>query len=114
MTTLIIALIIAPVIEELFFQGVLHQTLLDQKVPTVHAIIITSVLFGLSHLINTSPVHSLGTALVGLVYSYVYQQCLVYPLNIRIVVCASIHSVFNLLWIVISNTDRTNIIELIA
>lgn len=66
--------VFAPVVEELFFRGLLHSWL-GQKLPPIPAIGITGVLFGLAHL---DPLLVMSNIVLGFVLSaaYHYSQSL--------------------------------------
>lgn len=72
--TLLMIGVFAPVVEELFFRGLLHSWL-GQKLPAIPAIGITGFLFGLAHL---DPLLVMSNVVLGFVLSasYHYSQSL--------------------------------------
>ena len=63
--------ILAPIIEEILFRGILLRGLLQNGISPILAIFLSSFLFGLAHL---NPWQFLGAGLLGAVFGYVYYR----------------------------------------
>lgn len=63
--------ILAPIIEEILFRGILLRGLLQNGISPVFAIFLSSFLFGLAHL---NPWQFLGAGLLGAVFGFVYYR----------------------------------------
>jgi uncharacterized protein len=68
-TFFISASILAPILEEGFFRGILLRRLLNNKIPSWGAILFSSFLFGLIHL---NPIQFLAGFIMGIFFSFVY------------------------------------------
>ncbi len=89
-------LVVAPVIEELFFRGVIQAALLRQPDwwgRPLAANAITAIAFGLTHLAFSAPPHALAVALPALVIGGVYQR------TRSILLCIASHSAFNAVYL---------------
>jgi len=69
-TLLVIAFTIAPLAEEVFFRGFLHNAL-HARLPLAFAILLQALLFGFLH--PYSVAHSIGAALLGAVLTLIYE-----------------------------------------
>ena len=67
---IVAAVIVAPLVEEIFFRGFLFQGF-RQKYGWVNAMLLSSAIFAAAHL---DPVSLVPTFLLGLVFSYTYQR----------------------------------------
>ncbi len=63
--------ILAPIIEEILFRGILLRGLLQKGISPIIAIFLSSFLFGLAHM---NPWQFLGAGLLGAVFGYVYYR----------------------------------------
>jgi membrane protease YdiL (CAAX protease family) len=86
---------VAPVVEELFFRGVVHAGLrarggLCGRPWT--AIVVTACCFGLAHLGFATAAHSALVVAPGLAIGWVYERTRSIPL------CIGLHSAFNAIW----------------
>ncbi|MBA5628621.1 CPBP family intramembrane glutamic endopeptidase [Moheibacter lacus] len=63
--------ILAPIIEEILFRGILLRGLLQKGISPILAIILSSFLFGLAHL---NPWQFMGAGLLGAVFGFVYYR----------------------------------------
>lgn len=63
--------IIAPILEEILFRGILLRGLLQHKVNAAVAIILSSFLFGIAHL---NPWQFIGAGMLGAVFGFVYYR----------------------------------------
>lgn len=61
--------ILAPIIEEILFRGILLRGLLQNGTSPIIAILLSSVLFGLAHM---NPWQFLGAGLLGAIFGFVY------------------------------------------
>lgn len=90
------SLIVAPVIEELFFRGVVQSRLRARGGlwgrPWI-AIGVTAVCFGLAHLWVASAAHAALVLAPALVIGWVYER------TRSIALCIALHSASNALWI---------------
>lgn len=64
------AIIIAPIIEEIVFRGIFYYKL-RQAIPTVLAILISAVVFGIAHF---NIVQGVYAALLGVVFALIYEK----------------------------------------
>ena len=89
------ALLIAPVIEEVFFRGVVQDGLRNRGFmagrPSI-AIVVTAVCFGLAHLGSGSLAHAALVTIPAGVLGWVYECRRSLPL------CIALHSACNVLW----------------
>jgi len=67
---LVVAVLMAPVAEEVFFRGMLYNAL-RRRLPVVVAAPVQAVIFGLSH--HFGPADTTGVALIGLVLALLYE-----------------------------------------
>lgn len=93
---LVKALIVAPVLEELFFRGIVQARLralrgLDGR-PWV-VIIITAILFGAAHGISATPLHAALVVAPAIAFGWVFEH------TRSIALCAVLHSGANAAWI---------------
>lgn len=63
--------VLAPIIEEILFRGILLRGLLQNGVSPIAAIFLSSFLFGLAHL---NPWQFLGAGILGSIFGYVYYR----------------------------------------
>jgi len=88
-------LLVAPVIEELFFRGVVQAGLRTRGGfwgrPGI-AIAVTAVCFGLAHLGFATPTHSALVILPALAIGWVYEK------SRSLSLCIGLHSAFNAVW----------------
>ncbi len=63
--------ILAPIIEEILFRGILLRGLLQKGVSPILAIFLSSFLFGLAHL---NPWQFMGAGLLGAVFGFIYYR----------------------------------------
>lgn len=63
--------ILAPIIEEILFRGILLRGLLQKGISPILAIVLTSFLFGLAHL---NPWQFLGAGFLGSIFGFVYYR----------------------------------------
>lgn len=63
--------ILAPIIEEILFRGILLRGLLQNKVSPILSIFLSSLLFGAAHL---NPWQFLGAGMLGAVFGFVYYR----------------------------------------
>lgn len=63
--------ILAPILEEILFRGILLRGLLQKGISPIFAIFLSSFLFGLAHL---NPWQFLGAGLLGAVFGFVYYR----------------------------------------
>lgn len=63
--------ILAPVLEEILFRGILLRGMLQQGISPAIAIILSSVLFGLAHM---NPWQFLGAGILGAIFAYIYYR----------------------------------------
>lgn len=82
-------LVIAPTAEEIVFRGILY-TKAEKTTNAVTAIIVTSVLFGLMHLMAGGIVLVIGATLMSLVFGYIFHKFK------SLWVCIIAHAVANL------------------
>lgn len=68
-TAFIMVCILAPILEELIFRGLILKGMLNTKVNPWIAILLTSFLFGLAHL---NPWQFMGAGFIGLILGFVY------------------------------------------
>jgi membrane protease YdiL (CAAX protease family) len=91
-------LLIAPVAEELFFRGVIQESLLRRGISAGKAIVLTALLFAVAHLYNSSLGHALATLLPALFIGVMYQQTRRYGLFAALASAIVLHSLFNAAW----------------
>lgn len=65
----IMVVILAPILEELIFRGLILRGMLNAKISPWVAIIISSLLFGIAHL---NPWQFLGAGMIGLALGFIY------------------------------------------
>ncbi len=87
-------IIISPIIEEWLFRGIIQKKLMEvynKKLLGIHiSNILTSFLFSVMHLINSSLVHAILVFVPSLVFGHIYAKCgKIYP-NVFL------HSFYNL------------------
>ncbi len=92
------ALLIAPLAEELFFRGVIQESLLRRGISAGKAIALTALLFAAAHLYATSPGHAFSTLLPALFIGVVFQQTRRYGLFAALASAIVLHSLFNAVW----------------
>lgn len=63
--------ILAPVLEEILFRGILLRGLLQKGINPAVAIILSSVLFGLAHM---NPWQFLGAGILGSIFAFIYYR----------------------------------------
>lgn len=82
---LISAIIVAPFYEEIFYRGLPAEYLLNKNISPIFIIILTSILFGLTHLPSINQV--LYATIIGLITSWIYtrERNLVYPIIFHLV-----------------------------
>jgi membrane protease YdiL (CAAX protease family) len=98
-TLLIMSLVIAPVVEELFFRGVVHEALLKRGMSALAAIGLVSGLFALAHMWNSSVGHALATAVPALAIGAVFHQTRRRKgLMAAVMAAVLLHSLFNAFW----------------
>jgi len=68
----IITVLIGPAVETLIFQYLIIETLLSLKMTHIVSVIISGLLFGLSHCYNLP--YILVTTVVGLIFAYYYMR----------------------------------------
>jgi membrane protease YdiL (CAAX protease family) len=96
---MLMSVLVAPVVEEIFFRGVVHEALLKRGVNALAAIGLVSGLFALAHMWNSSVGHALATAVPALAIGAVFHQTRRRKGLIAAVVAAVLlHSLFNALW----------------
>lgn len=80
--TFVLACLVGPVAEEIFFRGVVYSAL-RQRIPRGVAMVISAALFALIH---TSPIGFLPIALLGCLLAYLYERSgsLVGPMAIHV------------------------------
>lgn len=90
------ALIVAPLVEELLFRGVMQARLRALRGfwgRPGSAITITALAFGVLHLSSAAPVHAALVVLPGIAFGWVYEH------TRSIALCVALHSVANAIWI---------------
>lgn len=70
-TGFITVCVLAPIIEEILFRGIILRGLLQNGVTPIMSIFLSSFLFGLAHL---NPWQFLGAGLLGAIFGYVYYR----------------------------------------
>ena len=89
-------LVIAPLIEELFFRAVLHAGLRrrsDLLGQPLVAITVTAIAFGAAHLAVAPGFHALAVMLPALAIGWVYER------SRSVSLCVLLHAVCNLFWL---------------
>lgn len=90
----IIVVIVGPVIETLIFQYFIIETLLNSKVAPWICVVVSALLFGISHYYNLAYV--LVTTIVGFIFAYYYMALRhQYYLN-KLVLVTLLHALSNL------------------
>ncbi|HPX05911.1 MAG TPA: CPBP family intramembrane metalloprotease, partial [Tenuifilaceae bacterium] len=92
----ITAVILAPVLEELLFRGIILKGFLKNYSP-VKAIVVSGLLFGIFHL---NPWQAIGASFVGVILGWVYYK------TKSIIPCIIIHFVNNLLAFILYNATN--------
>jgi membrane protease YdiL (CAAX protease family) len=97
-TQLLIAklLIVAPLVEELFFRGVVHAELRRRSGllgGPIAAIVVTALAFGAAHLAVAPTMHASAVVLPALAIGWVYER------SRSIATCVALHAAFNALWL---------------
>jgi len=89
------AVVLAPVVEEVLFRGLLHRSL-RRRLPVASATVISSVLFAVVHveIAMSQPLALVGLALVGVVLALAYER------TGSLVVPVVIHAVHNAITVV--------------
>lgn len=89
-------LLIAPLIEEMFFRGVVHAGLRRRHdilgQPRV-AIVVTAIAFGAAHLAIAPWSHALAVMLPALAIGWVYER------SRSVLLCVLLHAMCNLCWL---------------
>ena len=70
-TMIVLAVIMAPIFEEIVFRGIIQKGLLNKGMNPISAIVIASVVFGLVH---GNPWQFVGAVLLGCVLGFVYYK----------------------------------------
>ena len=70
-TMIVLAVIMAPIFEEIVFRGIIQKGLINKGMNPANAIIISSVVFGLVH---GNPWQFVGAVLLGCVLGFVYHK----------------------------------------
>jgi membrane protease YdiL (CAAX protease family) len=91
-------LVLAPVVEELFFRAVVHRWLLERtgglrSWPLSAANVATAVLFGAAHLVYGTPPLAAATVAPALAIGFVYER------TRRVDLCIGLHAAFNAFWL---------------
>jgi membrane protease YdiL (CAAX protease family) len=94
----LVSLVVAPVVEELFFRGVVHEDLLRRGMNALSAIAIVSCLFAVAHVWGSSAGHALATALPAFFIGVVFHATRRYGLFAALIAAVLLHSLFNALW----------------
>jgi membrane protease YdiL (CAAX protease family) len=92
------ALLFAPVAEELFFRGVVQESLQRRGISAGKAITLTALFFAAAHLHNSSLGHALATALPALFVGYVFHKTRRFGLFTALTSAIVLHSLFNAAW----------------
>lgn len=95
-TSLLKALIVAPVLEEFLFRGIVQAHLRTlrgfQGRPWI-VIAVTAFAFGAIHLVSSSPLHAALVVLPAIVIGWAYER------TSSITLCIALHSAANAAWI---------------
>ena len=70
-TMIVLAVIMAPIFEEIVFRGIIQKGLINKGMKPISAIVIASVVFGLVH---GNPWQFVGAVLLGCVLGFVYYK----------------------------------------
>lgn len=89
-------LIVAPISEEIVLRGIVY-TRVEKTTNPVVAIMVSSLLFGLMHIMAGGPVLVIGAMLMGVVFGLIY-----YKTN-SLLICFIAHSIANLPDFILSN-----------
>lgn len=89
----VVAVVIAPIIETLIFQYAIIETLLNLKVHPWISIIISALLFGVSHWYN--PIYVIVLTVVGCILAYYYVALRYQNGFTQISLVVLIHALFN-------------------
>lgn len=92
------ALLIAPIAEELFFRGVIQESLQRRGISAGKAITLTALLFAAAHLYNSNLGHALATSLPALFIGYVFHKTRRFGLFAALSSAMVLHSLFNAAW----------------
>lgn len=95
--------IIAPILEEILFRGIIQQGLINKGMPPYTAIILSALIFGIVH---ANPWQFIGASMLGLVLGWAYYQ------TQTIVLPILLHALNNLIsCFIIFYTDKESISE---
>jgi membrane protease YdiL (CAAX protease family) len=89
------SLLIAPVIEEAFFRGVVHAGLrcrTDRLGRPWPAIALTAFGFGVAHLVSAPPTHAVAVTVPALAIGWIYER------SRSIALCVVVHAACNAIW----------------
>lgn len=78
--------ILAPILEEILFRGILLRGMLHQGINPAIAIILSSILFGLAHM---NPWQFIGAGILGAIFAYIYYR------TKSLWICIFLHSLNN-------------------
>ncbi|WP_443937437.1 CPBP family glutamic-type intramembrane protease [Pedobacter sp. MW01-1-1] len=103
----VIVVIVAPIIETLIFQYLIIETLLSVKLAPLLCVVVSALLFGISHYYNLA--YILVTTVVGFIFAYYYMALRHQHYLQKIVLVTLLHALSNLFAFVNNNFyDFTN------